>query len=67
MIASLISTAPQVSRTASSRLPLLPKAALALAKVGELPVDPTLNPAELAAYTLVASTVLNMDETVTKR
>jgi len=30
MIASLISTAPQVSRTASSRLPLLPKAALAL-------------------------------------
>jgi len=44
-----------------------PKAAMALLKMGELPVDGKDNSAELAAYTLAASTVLNMDEAVTKR
>ncbi len=44
-----------------------PKAALALLKIGDLPLDSSDKPSELAAYTLAASTVLNMDETVTKR
>jgi len=44
-----------------------PKAALALLRIGDLPIAHTTDPAELAAYTLAASTVLNMDETVTKR
>ena len=43
-----------------------PVAASKLLKEGELPNDPKLNPVELAAYTLTASTILNMDETVTK-
>jgi len=43
------------------------KAALALLNFGDLPIDTEYNAPELAAYTLVASTVLNMDETVTKR
>ncbi|HLK13219.1 MAG TPA: DUF1553 domain-containing protein, partial [Fimbriimonadaceae bacterium] len=44
-----------------------PAAARALLKQGELPPDARRDPAELAAYTMVASTILNMDETVTKR
>jgi hypothetical protein len=38
----------------------------ALLHVGEAPTQPGLNAAELAAYTTVASTLLNLDETVTK-
>jgi hypothetical protein len=37
-----------------------------LLKVGESPVDPKLKPTELAAWTMVASTILNLDETLTK-
>jgi hypothetical protein len=37
-----------------------------LLKVGESPVDPKLKPQELAAWTMVASTILNLDETMTK-
>jgi hypothetical protein len=33
---------------------------------GEHPRDETLDAAELAAYTAVASLILNLDETVTK-
>jgi hypothetical protein len=33
---------------------------------GEAPVDPALNPRELAAYAAVGSLLLNLDETVTK-
>jgi hypothetical protein len=33
---------------------------------GDSPRDPKLDPAELAAYTAVASLILNLDETVTK-
>jgi hypothetical protein len=43
-----------------------PKAAAELLKIGEAPVDPALKPQELAAWTTVASAVLNLDETVTK-
>ena len=38
----------------------------ALLHVGEATTQPGLNAAELAAYTTVASTLLNLDETVTK-
>jgi hypothetical protein len=40
--------------------------ARALLKVGESPADAALDPAELAAWTIVSSIVLNLDETVTK-
>ncbi len=42
------------------------KAALRLLSVGESPRDDRLPPAELAAWTVVASVLLNLDETVTK-
>jgi hypothetical protein len=37
-----------------------------LLHVGESTYDPKLDPAELAAWTTVASTILNLDETITK-
>jgi hypothetical protein len=41
-------------------------AAEKLLSVGESKRNPKYDPAELAAYTLVSSTILNMDETITK-
>jgi hypothetical protein len=43
-----------------------PKEAVEFLKEGELPTDPKLKPDEVAAYTVAASTMLNLDETVTK-
>lgn len=43
-----------------------PAAAKAFLSVGDTPTDPQLNPVELAAFATVASTLLCMDETVTK-
>jgi hypothetical protein len=43
-----------------------PDAARKLVTVGESPLDEKLNVSELAAYTTVASLILNLDETVTK-
>jgi hypothetical protein len=43
-----------------------PEAAKKLLAVGETKSAPELNPAELAAYTMVASVLLNLDEAVTK-
>ncbi len=42
------------------------EAAKKLLAVGESPANATLNPAELAAYTMVANLLLNLDEVVTK-
>ena len=42
-------------------------AALKLLAIGESPRNQKLDPAELAAWTMVASTVLNLDETITKQ
>ncbi|HSE36802.1 MAG TPA: hypothetical protein VLG74_05810, partial [Blastocatellia bacterium] len=42
------------------------KAALDLLGVGESKWDATLEASELAAWTIVASAVLNLDETITK-
>lgn len=44
-----------------------PKRAIELLSVGEHPVDKALNPGELAAWTVVASTVMNFDEAIVKR
>ncbi|QDU11196.1 DUF1553 domain-containing protein [Gimesia aquarii] len=41
-------------------------AALKLIGVGEAPFDKTVSPTELAAWTILTSTIFNMDETVTK-
>ena len=43
-----------------------PDAALHLLSTGEWPRNSGLNPAELAAITMIANTLLNLDETVTK-
>ena len=40
--------------------------ALKLISVGDEKPNPKLDPAELAAWTTVTSTILNMDETITK-
>ncbi len=42
------------------------KAALKLLGVGESPRNERLDAAELAAWTMVASAILNLDETITK-
>jgi hypothetical protein len=42
-------------------------AALKLLSVGEAPRDKRLDIAELAAWTTVASAILNLDETITKQ
>ncbi|MBI1334907.1 MAG: DUF1553 domain-containing protein [Armatimonadetes bacterium] len=41
-------------------------AATKLIETGASPVDKTIDPSELAAYTLTASTLLNLDETLNK-
>ncbi len=43
-----------------------PESAAEYLKVGEYPRDPELDVRELAAYTNVASVILNLDETATK-
>ena len=43
-----------------------PDAAKELLNVGEKPNDPNLNPAELAAYTLFANTLFNLDESISR-
>ncbi len=43
-----------------------PKSAEAFLRQGESPATPGLDPADLAAYSTVASLILNMDETITK-
>ena len=42
-----------------------PQAALELLKAGEARVSPPLDPSELAAYTAIASLLLNLDEAIT--
>jgi hypothetical protein len=43
-----------------------PEAAKQLLTLGEAKKDDKLPPSELAAYTTVASTLINLDETITK-
>ena len=50
-----------------SAFKLQPKRATALLTVGEYPLNPSINKVELAALTVVGSTILNMDEALIKR
>ncbi len=43
-----------------------PNAANELLHVGESPVQDKLNPSELAAFTMLANELMNLDEVVTK-
>jgi hypothetical protein len=43
-----------------------PESARALIKAGESPLDPSLDPCDLAAWTLTATVVLNLDEVLTQ-
>ena len=43
------------------------QAALAVVDVGSAPRTKGLDPQELAAWTMIASVLLNLDETITKR
>ncbi len=43
-----------------------PEAALKLITVGDSPRNEKLDPAEHAAWTMIGSVLLNLDETVTK-
>jgi hypothetical protein len=61
-IAVLTDLAKQEMKTYSSDR----KQADALLKNGETPIDPKLDRVELAAWTTVASTILNLDEVITK-
>ncbi len=44
-----------------------PEAALKVINTGESKPDESLDPVELAAWTMVANVILNLDETITKR
>jgi hypothetical protein len=44
-----------------------PAAAKKLLAVGESPVDPMIDPSEFAAWMTVSSSILNLDETITKQ
>jgi hypothetical protein len=43
-----------------------PAAALELLAVGRSPRDPSLEPGELAAWTIACATILNLDQALTK-
>ena len=50
----------------AQRFEAQPQSAKDLLAVGETHADPSLNPRELAAWTMVASQFLNLDEFLTK-
>jgi hypothetical protein len=56
----------QLAREQSKYFQKLPDEAAELLKNGELSIDETLPTNELAAWTVVASAILNLDETISK-
>ena len=56
----------QLARQQSDKFRNAPQQALDLLQVGESRADPSLDPSELAAWTVVASSILNLDETISK-
>jgi len=61
-----ISVLRKIYDRAKTRYEADPEAATALLGVGESPRTTSLDPVDHAAWTIVASTVLNLDETITK-
>ena len=57
---------PRRSRRSASASAPTRSAAKKVIAVGESPVPADVAPAELAAYTMVANLLLNLDEVVTK-
>jgi hypothetical protein len=57
----------ELLKESRNRFQATPALATELNKVGTIPITPNLDPAEVAAWTIVASTLLNMDETISKR
>jgi len=55
-----------VEKEARAKFAADPAAAKKLLAVGHSPLPEKLDPAELAAWTTVASLVLNLDETISK-
>jgi hypothetical protein len=56
----------QMEREFRKSYQAVPADAQALLAVGESKTDQKIPPADLAAWTLVASEILNLDETLTK-
>lgn len=56
-----------ILETARSRFAASPADAHSLNSTGPYVADPTIEPIELASWTIIASTLLNLDETITKR
>jgi hypothetical protein len=52
---------------ARQRFAASPSDAQSLNSTGPFVADPTIDPIELASWTIVASTLLNLDETISKR
>ena len=65
--ASEVTHLTRLYETARAGFAVAPDTAVALLATGERPRDPALAPAELAAWTIVASTIMNLDEAVTTR
>ena len=61
-----LSVLVQLAQKQARHFKSAPDEAAELLKNGESPVDAELKPAELATWTVVASTILNLDETISK-
>ena len=57
----------ELLKSARDRFAKDPEAAKKLTAVGSRPLMPNADPSEVAAWTIVASTILNLDETISKR
>ena len=57
----------QVLETAKQRFAANPVSAQSLNSTGTAAPNPTIDTVELASWTILASTLLNLDETISKR
>jgi hypothetical protein len=62
-----IAVLDKLLRTELASFRAVPASAARLLEVGESPADKRLDPIELAAWSTVASVILNLDETITKQ
>ena len=65
--ASEVTRLSQLFDTTRVRFAAAPESAIALLATGEQPRDPALDPTDLAAWTIVTSTIMNLDEAVFTR